>query len=294
MDSKESFYKYLINELGYSNNTLKSYKIDLQQFEEFCTSNFGDFLFTHINVVNIRLWIIRLMQNGLSPKSVRRKVSVLRVFHRYLQTEGIATEPLGQVRLPKMQQRLPTFVKTKEMDMMFRNKQLFNDSFEGKRDRAVMLLLYATGMRVGELVSLRKDDVDLLNCTIKVIGKGRKQRLIPFPKTFISQLQDYKTTLKDIGESPYFVITSKGKQTYPMLIYRVVSKILKLVSSSGKVNPHILRHTYATHLLNNGADLNAVKELLGHKSLSATEVYTHNTIDRLKSVYKKSHPWAED
>ncbi|MFV0483813.1 MAG: tyrosine-type recombinase/integrase [Bacteroidales bacterium] len=294
METRELYYRYLLNELGYSDNTLKSYKTDLRQFEEFCTSNFGDFLFKDVNAANIRRWVAHLMRSGLAPKSIRRKIAALKMFHNYLKQEGIEDTTLGQIILPKLEKRLPVFIKAKEIEAIFHDESLFDNSFEGLRDRVVMVLLYATGMRVDELITLGKEDVDFSACTIKVTGKRRKQRIIPFPKEFVPSLQEYQSASLQMNESSCFVVTSKGKRTYPMLIYRVVSRILKQMSNSGKVNPHILRHTYATHMLNNGADLNAVKELLGHASLSATEVYTHNTVERLKSVYQKSHPWSGD
>ncbi|MFV0345189.1 MAG: tyrosine-type recombinase/integrase [Bacteroidales bacterium] len=294
MSYQGSFYRYLDNELGYSPNTLQSYKIDLRQFEDFCISSYGDFSLEYLDARSIRAWIVALMGAGLTAKSVRRKITAVKTFHKYLQSEGVISTSLGQILLPKSEKRLPTFVKVKEIEAIFEDSQLFDDGFEGQRDRIIMVLLYSTGMRVSELVNLCESDIDFSNSTVKVTGKRRKQRIIPFPKEFQLYLRSYGVLSKEVNSSSYFVVTSKGKQVYPMLIYRVVSKILKQMSSSGKVNPHILRHSYATHLLNNGADLNAVKELLGHASLSATEVYTHNTVDRLKSVYKRSHPWSGD
>jgi integrase/recombinase XerC len=295
MSSKESFLQYLQIEKRYSVHTVRSYTNDLDQFFLFLSSkdqSVDPFLVTSYD---IRAWIVSMLDNKISTTSVHRKISCLRVFFRYLRKEGLMkTDPLEKVVLPKRKKTLPVFVDEASMGKLLDNDS-FGEGFSGLRNRTIIEMLYLTGMRRSELIGLRFSDVDLKEGQVKVTGKRNKQRIIPLVNPFIEDLEEYVRERGAIfnGENTeWFFITDKGNKLYDKYVYNVVTGYLGMVTTIEKKSPHILRHTFATHMLNRGADLNSIKELLGHANLSATQVYTHNTFEKLKKIYKQAHPRA--
>ncbi len=241
----------------------------------------------------IRSWLVWLMEHKITPRSVNRKLTTLKSFYRFLIREGIVDEnPMRKIISPKTSKRLPVFVERDKMDLLL-DKIEFGTDFEGRRDRLILEMFYSTGMRLSELVNLSDTDIDFHNGNIKVLGKRNKERLIPFCKKLEVLIRDYIVVKEEtFGQVPDLFVNHKGKKIYPKLVYLIVKRYLGEVTTLVKKSPHILRHTFATHLLNNGAELNAIKELLGHANLSATQVYTHNTIEKLKTIYKQAHPKA--
>jgi integrase/recombinase XerC len=289
------FLTYLKTEKRYSSHTLKAYQNDLQQFGLFISGEEG-IIPGAVGHKQIRLWIVHLMESGVSPRTIRRKVSSLGSYFRYLVRKGILpSNPLVKVSLPKWGRPLPEFIPENNLDYLFDNIH-FGDDYSGHRDRVMLELLYFTGIRRSELVRLNNSDVDTAELKIKVHGKGGKERFVPLSRQFASVLLDFRTKKESLfgTASPFdpFFVTGDNKRLYPELVYRVVRKYLLLVAGAGKKSPHILRHSFATHMLNNGADLNAIKELLGHANLNATQVYTHNSFEKLKKIYKQAHPRA--
>ena len=252
----------------------------------------------------IRSWLVLLMQEKISPRSVNRKLTTLKSFYKFLLKEGLVSiNPMRKIISPRTSKKLPSFVEKEKMAMLF-EKINFGEGFPALRDRLILEILYATGMRLSELINLKETDIDFHQSTLKVLGKRNKERLIPFSNKFADLLKTYLNGKKSYLENTEFpkppgtpddlwlLVTDNGKKAYPRFIYRTVTKYLSQVTTLQKISPHVLRHTFATHLLNNGAELNAVKELLGHANLSATKVYTHNTIEKLKTIYKQAHPKA--
>jgi len=295
MGYKESFLQYLQTEKRYSPHTIRSYKNDLDQFFSYMSLNEIPAGVEEITSHQVRLWIVYLMENKISSSSVHRKISCLRVFYKYLRKEGIVKkDPLEKVVLPKRKKRLPQFVSEKALDSLLDNDN-FGDSFKGIRNRTIIEMLYMTGMRRSEMINLGINDVDLLEASVKVTGKRNKQRIIPLTKEFAEKVGDYLRARSEISGSAnndWIFITDKGNKLYDKYVYNIVKGYLSMVTTIEKKSPHVLRHTFATHMLNRGADLNAIKELLGHANLSATQVYTHNTFEKLKKVYKQAHPRA--
>jgi integrase/recombinase XerC len=295
MNYKESFLQYLLIEKRYSPHTIRSYKNDLDQFFIFINTlglseNPGD-LTSH----EVRAWIVSMLDNNISSVSVHRKISCLRIFYRYLRKEGLVNhDPLEKVVLPKRKKKLPVFVSEDSLDNLLDNFE-FGNSFEGIRNRTIIEMLYLTGMRRAELTGLRNSDIDILSATLKVTGKRNKQRIIPIVRSFIARIEEY-TKLRNeqfsSGADDWFFITGKGNKLYDKFVYNTVRNYLTMVTTIEKKSPHVLRHSFATHMLNHGADLNSIKELLGHANLSATQIYTHNTFEKLKKVYKQAHPRA--
>jgi integrase/recombinase XerC len=244
---------------------------------------------------DIRAWIVSMLENNYSTISVHRKISCLRVFYRYLRKEGIIKgDPLEKVVLPKRKKTLPVFIGEEALANLLDNFS-FGDGFAGIRNRTIIELLYSTGMRRSELIGLRDNDLDLTEGSLKVTGKRNKQRIIPMMKPLIKRLEEYiKVRNENVAtvNNGWFFITDKGNKLYDKYVYNTVNKYLAMVTTIEKKSPHILRHTFATHMLNRGADLNSIKELLGHANLSATQIYTHNTFEKLKKVYKQAHPRA--
>ncbi len=290
----DSFLKYLEFEKRVSRHTVLAYKIDLQQFEDFILNIFPESKPETADYGLIRSWIINLVENGIEPLSVNRKIACLRSFYKFLlRQEFISKDPMMKIKVLKTKKKLPSFIKEGEMIKML-DHTLFGDTFRDVRDKLILELFYATGIRLSELIALKENQIDLSNRTLKVLGKRNKERIIPFSKSIVSILKEYmsirnkEVELKDHG---FFFVTEKGEPCYPMMIYRRVKEYLKTTSSE-KTSPHVLRHTYATHLLNKGAEINAVKDLLGHSSLAATQVYTHNSMEKLKKVFDQAHPKA--
>ena len=294
MLNPELFLSYLKNEKRYSPHTIIAYENDLDQFISFGKELIGDFCVETVDYHLIRQWIVSLMDNRISAKSINRKISTLKTFFKFLMREGVIEKnPTDKVVIPKMGKKLPVFVQEKEMDRLL-DGRFFAEDFEGRRDKAVVSLFYGTGMRLSELVGIRFSDLNLLERMVKVIGKGSKERLVPFPLEVSGVLNEYIQLRNELfpDSGNFLFLTENGEPAYNKLIYRIVKKELSLVTTIEKKSPHILRHSYATHLLNNGADLNAIKELLGHANLAATQIYTHTTFEQLKKVYKQAHPRA--
>jgi integrase/recombinase XerC len=288
-----SFLKYLQYEKRYSPHTIQSYHGDLLQFEAFLSEIDEKLVIQEADYQVLRSWIISLMEDSLEPRSVNRKMASLRAFYKFLLKEGIiSTDPSRKLKGVKTPRKLPSFVKESEL-MELLDGASFEESFQGYREKVILELLYGTGIRLSELINLKQNQIDSFEKVIKVLGKRNKERIIPFNSELGKTIEEYKKHRdKEIGildSDTTLLLTDSGEPTYPMFIYRVVKKNLQLTSADKK-NPHILRHSFATHLLNKGADLNAVKDLLGHSSLAATQVYTHNTIEKLKSVHKQAHP----
>jgi len=295
MSHKESFLQYLKIEKRYSLHTVRSYLNDLDQFFLFLSSLGLPGDPAAVTSHDIRAWIVSMLDDSYSTVSVHRKISCLRVFYRYLRKEGIIkNDPLEKVVLPKRKKTLPVFVEEDAMGNLLDNIY-FGEGFAGVRNRTIIELLYLTGIRRAELIGLRDNDVDLSEGSLKVTGKRNKQRIIPLVTPFIKQLEYYIKVRNENAETytnGWFFITDKGNKLYDKYVYKTVNSYLAMVTTIEKKSPHILRHTFATHMLNNGADLNSIKELLGHANLSATQVYTHNTFEKLKKVYKQAHPRA--
>ncbi len=288
----EKFLDYLQHEKGYSEHTTKSYANDLQGVNHFLDSEFELNLLT-ANHSTIRSWMANSLETGLSARSVRRKVSALRSFYKWRKKVfGDTQDPTSRLILPKVSKRLPVFVDEAGLDTLKLN-EYFTDDFTGLRDRAIVEIFYQTGIRSAELIGLKCHNVNTAEKTIKVYGKRKKERIVPFSPELGNLLNSYEKLRGEIaggGNSNFYFLTSKGKKLYPKLVYRVVNGYLSQASTLSKKSPHVLRHTFATHMLNKGADINAVKELLGHGSLAATQVYTHNSVEQLLKVYQGTHP----
>jgi integrase/recombinase XerC len=295
MNHKESFLQYLQIEKRYSAHTVRSYLNDLDQFQSFLLAQGHTDDPLAVTSHDIRLWIVTMLDNNYTTVSVHRKISCLRVFFRYLRKEGvIKSDPLEKVVLPKRKKTLPAFVEEGALDKLL-DEYNFGDSFAGIRNHTIIEMLYMTGMRRSELTGLRDSDIDLTEGTVKVTGKRNKQRIIPLVKSFVQRLEEYISkrdeNIEKKGEG-WFFVTDKGNKLYDKYVYNTVSNYLAMVTTIEKKSPHILRHTFATHMLNRGADLNSIKEFLGHANLSATQIYTHNTFEKLKKIYKQAHPRA--
>ncbi len=290
----ELFFSYLKYEKRYSTHTITAYENDLGQFVLFGKQLVEDFHVEQADYHLIREWVVSLMNNGTKARSVNRKISTLKTFYKFLQREGVIDKnPTEHVIMPKMAKKLPEFVQEKEINWLLDGK-FFTDDFEGRRDRAVISLFYGTGIRLSELVDIRFTDLNLNEKLVKVSGKRNKERLVPFPTEISETLRSYILVRNELFPDSlnYLFLTGKGEPAYNKLIYRIVKRQLSLVTTIDQRSPHILRHSYATHLLNRGADLNAIKELLGHANLAATQVYTHTSFEQLKKVYKQAHPRA--
>ncbi|MDD2798405.1 MAG: tyrosine-type recombinase/integrase [Bacteroidales bacterium] len=287
------FLEYLQYERSYSTHTVLSYRNDLSQFVEFIRLEQGEFILGKIDSDIIRLWIVALMEQKRSTTTVKRKLSALKSFYRFLLKRGIVTKnPIINIAGPKSGKEIPSFVKESEMDFLL-EKSSEDTNFESLRDNAIMHLFYATGIRRAELLNLKDSDVDFFTSVIKVTGKRNKQRIIPLGEEIKQLLLNYleeRDVRIGVGDGHLFV-KSDGEALYPMLVHRIVSERLSITNISKK-SPHVLRHTFATSMLNNGAQLNAVKELLGHSSLASTEVYTHTSFEELKRSYNSAHPRA--
>ncbi|UXX80807.1 tyrosine-type recombinase/integrase [Reichenbachiella carrageenanivorans] len=287
------FLKYLLQEKRYSTHTVSAYETDLLQFQDYLECIDNEWALEEANHKMLRAWVVSLIEADINPRSVNRKIASLRSFYKFLlKREVIAQNPATKIRPLKTAKSLPEFVLKDEMDTLL-DRIEFPDGFEGSRDKLIIELLYGTGMRLSELIHLKTSDVDYFNQSIKVLGKRNKERIIPLTLDNIRLIEAYVELKEPVGVSEDWLLTTdKGKKCYPMMVYRIVQKYLGYISKVYKKSPHVLRHTYATHLLNNGADLNAVKDLLGHSSLAATQVYTHNSLDKLKSVFDQAHPKA--
>ncbi len=292
MTHQESFIDYLRYEKRFSPHTVAAYKNDLDQFVQFVTGLDGDFNLLAVSRNQLRSWVIELMENNRSPRTVGRKISTIKSFFKYLMKEQVLeNNPAENLILPKIRKKLPYFVDANSLHHLLDDGYFSND-FKGSRDKLILSLLYGTGMRLAELMTLKDSDFNRNEHLVRVLGKRKKERIIPYPEEINNLLDSYINARNEsvLRQANRLLVTEKGKPIYEKLIYRVTTNALGKVTKLEKRSPHVLRHTYATHLLNNGADLNVVKELLGHASLSATQVYTHTTFEKLHDIYKQAHP----
>ncbi|AXI24234.1 Phage integrase family protein [Cardinium endosymbiont of Sogatella furcifera] len=290
------FEAYLTAERRASLHTVMAYTTDVSQLIHYLSEQAPEKIATAVTGQDLRGWMMALAKGGLAHRSINRKMAALRAFYVFLAKKGLMVDrPTDALKSLKGKKRLPIFFQEKEL-LAVLNPYLFPVNFAGLRDRLILELLYGTGMRLAELVALCQTDINLEDGTVKVLGKRDKARIIPFPKPLIQLITAYISAKEKLGHplTPQLIVTNTGQPTYPMFIYRIVKKYLAPATRASQHSPHIFRHTFATHLLDNGADLQAIKELLGHASLAATQVYTHNALTRLKEVFKKAHPRAEE
>ncbi|ETZ19843.1 tyrosine-type recombinase/integrase [Pedobacter sp. V48] len=291
----DQFLTYLQHEKRYSPHTVQSYRTDLIQFRDFMLETF-ELQLNDAAYIHVRNFMVWLMEEGVAENSIGRKLSTLRSFYKYLVREQILqSSPMTLVKAPKVPKRIPVFVDDQKLDLLLDSEEFFDGSFSSVRDRLVIEALFGTGVRLAELLALKESDINFYDSNIRVLGKRNKERIVPISKPLEDQLRTYmelKTLQKFDNKTGGLFVTDKGADAYPKLIYRIVQRYLSFISTQDKKSPHVLRHSYATSLLNRGADLNAIKELLGHASLAATQVYTHSSVERLKSIYKQAHPKA--
>ena len=293
---KENFINYIRFEKRYSNNTVLAYEKDINQFCDYIFNEYQINSDSEINHHMVRSWIANLADNKVNSRSIKRKISALRSYFKFLIIENlIVKNPLLKLSIPKSKKRLPEFLSEDNMDYLLDGLD-FNYDFSGVRDKLILEIFYHTGMRLSELVGLTDNSFDFYNQQIKIKGKRNKERIVPFTKGLENSIKNYLIFRKKVfpieEQNQSFFVTEKGEKIYNKLVYRIVHSNLSKVSTLNKKSPHVLRHTFATHMLNNGADINAIKELLGHSSLAATQIYTHNSIDKLKTIYKQAHPRA--
>ncbi|MBL7753284.1 MAG: tyrosine-type recombinase/integrase [Chitinophagaceae bacterium] len=289
-----SFLQYIESEKRYSIHTVQAYQRDLEQFFLFIDASFGGMLLNTISHIHVRSWLASLKENGMESRSINRKISTLKSFFKYQMRLGVlAKNPMQKIISPKNPKRLPVFVNEQQMDHLLGEVE-FPEDWKGKTDRLILELLYQTGMRRSELIQLQTHAVNFALGHLKVMGKGGKERLIPMALPLQQLLKDYLEERENCQpQSKQLLIDENGKALNVKTVYLTVKNYLAVSTTLSKRSPHVLRHTFATHLLNNGADLNAVKELLGHANLSATQIYTHNTIDKLKEIHAKAHPRSD-
>ena len=299
----EGFVRFLKFEKRYSSHTVTSYINDVNQFMDFLQSEYTFIIesevdYISINTKQVRNWVVCLVENKQQVSSIKRKVSALKTFFKTLQINGIIkNNPADKISTPKIPERLPKFISEKSITQLYENKvELFEDTYDGQLQFIIIELLYGTGIRRDELINIKLTDINWAKKELKILGKGNKERILPLGKEIINLLSEYveirNSKIENSEVFTYLLITSKGEKLYPNYVYRTVKKYLSLCSTVEKKSPHILRHSFATHLSNNGAKLNDIKELLGHSSLASTQIYTHNTIEQLKEIYKLAHPKA--
>jgi integrase/recombinase XerC len=280
------FLDHLSIERRLSSHTITSYSTDLEQFTAFINPT----ELQQVQAMDVRKWLISLSDDSIQNRSINRKLATLRTLYKYLLRTGKITEnPMASIRMVKTTKKIPHFVRESEMENLVENR-IIATNFSEARDELILFLLYGTGIRLAELISLQNTQVNLAAKTIRVIGKRNKERVIPIPGLLIDLIATYRSFCTI--EHPHLLLTDKGEPLYPMFVQRLVKKNLGEFSQLEKLSPHVLRHTYATHLLNRGADLNAIKELLGHANLAATQVYTHNSMEKMKAIYQQAHPKA--
>jgi integrase/recombinase XerC len=287
---------YLRFEKRYSAHTIEAYQNDLCGFLEFMDMQYGEISIPEIHFNHVRSWLAFLKEQSLTARSLNRKISALRTFFRYLLKSGLVkTNLLSKVISPKINKTLPVFIKEDELLQLTETLNRTSENWKSFNTRLLITLFYNTGLRLSELIHLKPEQIDFYKSVIKVLGKGKKERIIPVSPALLEQIKEYmdkKNSEFENAETEVLLVTEKGKKMYPKYAYLRVKEGLSGISALSKKSPHVLRHTFATHLMNHGADLSAVKELLGHSSLAATQVYTHNTIEKLKEVYRKAHPKA--
>lgn len=290
-NSINKFIDYLKYEKRYSENTIISYQSDLESFQSFMLVQYNFDSIKLIKHTHVRSWMVSMMQNNFSAKSVNRKISTLKSYFKYLKKiKELRINPMLKIVSPKIGKRLPEYIREQNIEQLLSVEYADLDSVQ-RRNLLIVEMLYLTGMRRTELINLKVSDIDFENKRIKVLGKGNKERLIPLNEVFLNRLKSFLSDRTEL-QSDFLFLSDKGKKMYDKLVYNIVTALLGSITSSSKKSPHILRHSFATHLSNNGAELNAIKELLGHANLSATQIYTHNSIEKLKEVYHRSHPNA--
>ena len=291
----ELFFKYLQYEKRYSPHTLTSYHTDLGQFAQYLNQVYQIADPAEAGHTIIRSWILTLVQNNIKPRSINRKIACLRSYYRFLLAQQrIEANPMLRIKAPKVSKKLPAFVAEEPFNTLL-DTFTFEENFEGQRDRLILEFLYGTGIRLAELIGIADSDLNMRAKTVRVLGKGNKERIVPINDSLLASIevyQKYKKSEFPDNNSEKLLVTNKARPLYPKFVYRVVKKYISLITTSENNSPHVLRHSFATHLLNKGADLNAIKDLLGHSSLAATQVYTHNSIEKLKSIFEKAHPKA--
>ncbi|PRY10692.1 integrase/recombinase XerC [Pontibacter ummariensis] len=289
------FFKYLQYEKRYSPHTLTSYHTDLGQFSQYLQQVYEITDAAEADHTIIRSWILTLVQQNIKPRSINRKIACLRSYYRFLLAQQqIKVNPMLRIKAPKASKKLPAFVEEASFNSLL-DSFTFEENFEGQRDRLILEFLYGTGIRLAELIGIDHAAIDLHAKTVRVLGKGNKERVIPINDSLITSIRSYLEHKKREHSDNYsekLLVTNRARPLYPKFVYRVVKKYISLITTSEHNSPHVLRHSFATHLLNKGADLNAIKDLLGHSSLAATQVYTHNSIEKLKSIFEKAHPKA--
>lgn len=296
MGDIHEFIESLKFEGRYSQHTITAYFNDLTSFSEFVSAQFAEFNLNDSQSFIVRAWLVSLSENGLKPATINRKLTSLRTYFNFLKKNGIIkVNPLTSIAPVKKDKNLPSYVSEESMEKLF-GLLSFPDNYEGALDKSLILMLYSTGMRLSELINLKESDIDFYNSQIRVLGKRNKERIIPLISEISNLLKEYiHLKRKEFGTNNHDVvlfITPTGINIYQKYVYRKINYYLGLITTLSKKSPHILRHSFATHMLNHGADLNAIKEILGHASLAATQVYTHNSIEKLKTVYKQAHPKA--
>lgn len=291
-----NFFSYIRFEKRFSEHTIKAYESDLTQFKNYINLTYEVNNDEDIRHTHIRAWIVDLLEQKVTTRSINRKLSTLKSYFQFLIKRAVLTlDPMEKVIAPKVGKRLPVVIPVDRLEFLFEQIEFGND-FKGIRDKTMLELLYQTGIRRSELMNLTYQDVNLEELTIKVLGKGKKERLVPISHKLSQTIQTYmaiKNATFPLELFNVLFVTEKGKKMYPKKVYTIVNHYLSLITTEEQRSPHVLRHSFATHLSNNGADLNAIKELLGHSSLAATQVYTHNSIERLKQIYQQAHPKAK-
>jgi integrase/recombinase XerC len=289
-----SFLEYLQFEKRYSEHTIRSYGTDLQQLDVYLRAKYGEQEVETISAPLLRSWLVSLKETGTEARSINRKISAIKSFFRFHKRKGTLTRnPSTVLKVMKTGKRLPSFLKEEQTEELIMSGD--NDNWKNRTSSMILEILYNTGLRVSELVGLRENHIDEHKLEIKVLGKGNKERIIPLKKELMDRVRAYQKAKRVELENPdleYLLVNSSGSKLYVKYVYREVREQLKDLKQVSKKSPHVMRHTFATQLVNNGADLNAIKELLGHASLAATQVYTHNTIEKLKDIHKKAHPKA--
>ena len=288
-----AFLAYLQFEKRYSMHTVTAYSNDLIQFFDFVATQYEDMPYDEITGTMVRSWLAIMKEEEMTGKTLNRKISSLKSFYKYQIQQGhLSKSPMETVISPKISKRLPSFIAENDMEQLFLNLS-FAEGWKGYTEKMVIQLFYATGMRLSELIQCKEQQLDVSKKIIKVLGKGNKERILPLSPALALELKKYISEKPaEAKGNPILFVTEKGKALQPKAVYTFVKFYLSQVTTLQKKSPHVLRHSFATHLMNNGADLNAVKELLGHSSLAATQVYTHNTIEKLKEVFSKAHPKA--
>jgi integrase/recombinase XerC len=288
----QPFIDYLKFEKRYSAHTIRAYRDDLAQFFSYMELTFGETALPSVSAPMVRSWLASLKEQKITSKSINRKISSLKSLFKYhLRTGALEKSPMAGIISPKSGKRLPVYVEEKDMQLLTNHVE-FPDNWQGKTDRLLIRMFYNTGVRLTELVTLKSSQLDITACTVRVIGKGNKERMIPISASLAEEIRTYQEEKRVSGREPgeTLFVNGKGRALYVKYAYLAVRKWLSQVTTLDKKSPHVLRHSFATHLMNHGADLNSVKELLGHSSLAATQLYTHNSIDKLREVHKKNHP----